>query len=114
MQNNKPLMVALSKLVSTNQPDLVLFVGEALLENDGVDQLQVGTHLCIVYRALNMYFFRRTGGGGGRGGEEENGVKNCGAYQHGDVYPCALDPFLLPLPVLSLESTHFFLKRTEN
>ena len=41
MQNNKPLMVALSKLVSTNQPDLVLFVGEALVGNDGVDQLQM-------------------------------------------------------------------------
>ena len=64
MQNNKPLMVALSKLVSTNQPDLVLFVGEAfLVGNDGVDQLQVGTNLCIMHRALNMYFFRRMGGG---------------------------------------------------
>jgi hypothetical protein len=53
--------------------------------------------------------------GGGGVEEEENGVKNCGAYQHGDVCPCALDPFLLPLSILSLESTlFFFLKRTGN
>ena len=39
MQDNTPLMVALSKLIHVNQPDLVLFVGEALVGNDGVDQL---------------------------------------------------------------------------
>eukprot|EP00026_Physarum_polycephalum_P005169 Phypoly_transcript_05199.p1 GENE.Phypoly_transcript_05199~~Phypoly_transcript_05199.p1 ORF type:complete len:609 (+),score=172.80 Phypoly_transcript_05199:71-1897(+) len=39
MQDNKPLMVALAKLVNTNPVDLVLFVGEALVGNDGVDQL---------------------------------------------------------------------------
>jgi signal recognition particle receptor subunit alpha len=39
MQNNEPLMKALAKLVSENQPDLVLFVGEALVGNDGIDQL---------------------------------------------------------------------------
>ena len=33
-------MRALAKLVAVNQPDLVLFVGEALVGNDGVDQLQ--------------------------------------------------------------------------
>lgn len=40
MQNNEPLMRALAKLVNINTPDLVLFVGEALVGNDGVDQLQ--------------------------------------------------------------------------
>lgn len=32
-------MRALSKLVNLNTPDLVLFVGEALVGNDAVDQL---------------------------------------------------------------------------
>lgn len=39
MQDNEPLMRALSKLIDMNNPDLVLFVGEALVGNDGVDQL---------------------------------------------------------------------------
>jgi signal recognition particle receptor subunit alpha len=39
MQDNEPLMRALSKLVNMNSPDLVLFVGEALVGNDAVDQL---------------------------------------------------------------------------
>ncbi|BBN16302.1 signal recognition particle receptor subunit alpha [Marchantia polymorpha subsp. ruderalis] len=39
MQDNEPLMRALSKLINVNEPDLVLFVGEALVGNDGVDQL---------------------------------------------------------------------------
>jgi len=39
MQDNTPLMHALAKLVNANKPDLVLFVGEALVGNDGVDQL---------------------------------------------------------------------------
>jgi len=39
MQDNDPLMRALAKLVNANKPDLVLFVGEALVGNDGVDQL---------------------------------------------------------------------------
>lgn len=39
MQDNEPLMRALSKLINVNNPDLVLFVGEALVGNDAVDQL---------------------------------------------------------------------------
>lgn len=39
MQDNEPLMKALSKLIKVNQPDLVLFVGEALVGNEAVDQL---------------------------------------------------------------------------
>jgi len=38
-QDNEPLMRALSNLIALNQPDLVLFVGEALVGNDAVDQL---------------------------------------------------------------------------
>ena len=40
MQDNEPLMRSLSKLISVNSPELVLFVGEALVGNDAVDQLQ--------------------------------------------------------------------------
>ena len=32
-------MAALARLIQVNTPDLVLFVGEALVGNDGVDQL---------------------------------------------------------------------------
>ncbi|KAK7388381.1 hypothetical protein VNO78_23197 [Psophocarpus tetragonolobus] len=39
MQDNEPLMRALSKLIYLNNPDLVLLVGEALVGNDAVDQL---------------------------------------------------------------------------
>ena len=41
MQNNVPLMKALSNLVVQNNPDLVLFVCEALVGNDGIDQLDM-------------------------------------------------------------------------
>ncbi|KAF1332049.1 Signal recognition particle receptor subunit alpha, partial [Globisporangium splendens] len=53
MQNNEPLMRALAKLVSINDPDLVLFVGEALVGNDGIDQLS------MFDRALADYSDRR-------------------------------------------------------
>lgn len=39
MQHNEALMVPLATLVNINRPDAVLFVGEALVGNDGVDQL---------------------------------------------------------------------------
>eukprot|EP00160_Parvularia_atlantis_P017421 Unigene5984_Nuclearia_a/m.18331 Unigene5984_Nuclearia_a/g.18331 ORF Unigene5984_Nuclearia_a/g.18331 Unigene5984_Nuclearia_a/m.18331 type:complete len:639 (-) Unigene5984_Nuclearia_a:25-1941(-) len=39
MQDNAPLMQALASLVRVNNPDKVVFVGEALVGNDGVDQL---------------------------------------------------------------------------
>ncbi|XP_038634523.1 signal recognition particle receptor subunit alpha isoform X2 [Scyliorhinus canicula] len=39
MQDNTPLMTALAKLIAINAPDLVLFVGEALVGNEAVDQL---------------------------------------------------------------------------
>eukprot|EP01064_Diplonema_japonicum_P034562 TRINITY_DN71_c3_g2_i1.p1 TRINITY_DN71_c3_g2~~TRINITY_DN71_c3_g2_i1.p1 ORF type:complete len:574 (+),score=139.84 TRINITY_DN71_c3_g2_i1:38-1759(+) len=40
MQDNEPLMRSLAKLIHINKPDLVLFVGEALVGNDGIDQLK--------------------------------------------------------------------------
>ncbi|XP_065192119.1 signal recognition particle receptor subunit alpha-like [Sycon ciliatum] len=39
MQDDEPLMRALAKLIKCNTPDLVLFVGEALVGNEAVDQL---------------------------------------------------------------------------
>ena len=39
MQDNEPLMKALAKLVCVNNPDVILFVGEALVGNDAIDQL---------------------------------------------------------------------------
>merc|ERR1711911_92012 len=39
MQDNEPLMRALAKLIKVNEPDLVLFVGEALVGNEAIDQL---------------------------------------------------------------------------
>ncbi|RXK41918.1 signal recognition particle receptor subunit alpha [Tremella mesenterica] len=39
MQDNEPLMRALAKLVSVNDPDKIIFVGEALVGNEAVDQL---------------------------------------------------------------------------
>lgn len=39
-QDNEPLMRALGKLIQINNPDLILFVGEALVGNDAVDQLK--------------------------------------------------------------------------
>jgi len=39
MQDNEPLMRALAKLITVNRPELTLFVGEALVGNEAVDQL---------------------------------------------------------------------------
>lgn len=39
MQDNEPLMRALAKLVAVNNPDKIIFVGEALVGNEAVDQL---------------------------------------------------------------------------
>lgn len=40
MQDNEPLMKQLAKLIKINEPDLTLFVGEALVGNEAVDQLE--------------------------------------------------------------------------
>ncbi len=49
MQDNEPLMKSLSKLVDINQPDSILFVGEALTGNDSVDQLNKFNQALIDY-----------------------------------------------------------------
>jgi len=51
MQNNAGLMQQLAKLVAVNKPDLVLFVGEALVGNDGVDQLSEFNKKLVEYAA---------------------------------------------------------------
>jgi signal recognition particle GTPase len=42
-------MRALSKLINLNSPDLVLFVGEALVGNDAVDQLTKFNQVCTSF-----------------------------------------------------------------
>jgi signal recognition particle receptor subunit alpha len=37
MQDNEPLMKALSRLVAVNRPEMVIFIGEALAGNDSID-----------------------------------------------------------------------------
>lgn len=46
MQDNEPLMRALSNLINLNQPDLVLFVGEALVGNDAGERALCCAVLC--------------------------------------------------------------------
>lgn len=52
MQDNEPLMKSLASLVEMNQPDLILFVGEALTGNDSVDQLTKFNQSLIDYSKL--------------------------------------------------------------
>ena len=49
MQDNEPLMRAIAKLVAVNTPDLVLFVGEALVGHDAVDQLEKFNRALVDY-----------------------------------------------------------------
>lgn len=41
MQNNAPLMKALGKMISENQPDFIILVCEALVGHDGLDQFKM-------------------------------------------------------------------------
>ncbi|EIM90217.1 P-loop containing nucleoside triphosphate hydrolase protein [Stereum hirsutum FP-91666 SS1] len=61
MQDNEPLMRALAKLVSVNNPDKVIFVGEALVGNEAVDQLSKFD------RSLKDFSSASGGAGSGRG-----------------------------------------------
>ena len=53
MQNNVPLMKALGKLTHENQPDMIVFVGEALVGNDGVDQVRMFAQAVTSYDRRN-------------------------------------------------------------
>lgn len=66
MQDNEPLMKALARLVNINMPDVVLFIGEALTGNDGVDQL--------VKFNKSLYELSSDLGKGREGGREIDGV----------------------------------------
>ncbi|KAJ7582600.1 SRP54-type protein [Mycena floridula] len=61
MQDNEPLMRALAKLVAVNNPDKIIFVGEALVGNEAVDQLTKFD------RALRDFSTASGGAGKGRG-----------------------------------------------
>ena len=47
-------MRALSKLIYLNNPDLVLFVGEALVGNDAVDQLSKFNQVQYLYLGVSL------------------------------------------------------------
>jgi len=68
MQDNEPLMRALANLIAVNAPDLVLFVGEALVGNDAVDQL---VKFSRALADLAPPSAAAAGGGGGAGGGGE-------------------------------------------
>ena len=57
IQDNEPLMRALSKLINLNTPDLVLFVGEALVGNDAVDQLSKFNQVRCLSRLSLIFCF---------------------------------------------------------
>lgn len=65
MQDNEPLMRSLAKLVSVNEPDKIVFVGEALVGNEAVDQLSKFDKALKDFTAAAS-----SGGGGGRGGDK--------------------------------------------
>ena len=76
MQDNEPLMRALARLVNLNNPDVVLFIGEALVGNDGIDQL---TKFNLSLRELSANLGQNPTEasqkqGGGLGGREIDGV----------------------------------------
>lgn len=64
----QPLMRALAKLVATNNPDKILFVGEALVGNEAVDQLTKFD------RALRDFSSASAGAYGGNGSGKERGI----------------------------------------
>lgn len=52
MQDHESRMRALAKLIHDNTPDLVLFVGEALVGNNGVDQLRKFNRCLVEYAPM--------------------------------------------------------------
>ncbi|GAX77841.1 hypothetical protein CEUSTIGMA_g5283.t1 [Chlamydomonas eustigma] len=63
MQDNEPLMRALSNLIAVNEPQLVLFVGEALVGNDAVDQLTKFNRALLDLAPADPQVNRRAGRG---------------------------------------------------
>ncbi|OMJ21869.1 Signal recognition particle receptor subunit alpha [Smittium culicis] len=54
MQDNEPLMRALSKLVSVNNPDKIIFVGEALVGNEAIQQLTKFNKALVEYSSSHV------------------------------------------------------------
>ncbi|GAA6027747.1 hypothetical protein JCM8097_008014 [Rhodosporidiobolus ruineniae] len=71
MQDNEPLMRALAKLIAVNQPDKIIFVGEALVGNEAVDQL---TKFNRSLRDFSGAAGAGKGGKGGQGAGEARGI----------------------------------------
>ncbi|KAG8802196.1 hypothetical protein FRC16_010178 [Serendipita sp. 398] len=78
MQDNEPLMRALAKLVAINQPDKIVFVGEALVGNEAVDQL-------VKFDRALRDFTSGSGKGGGGGGGGGGGASASGGQAGGGV-----------------------------
>ncbi|GAA5942033.1 signal recognition particle receptor subunit alpha [Sporobolomyces koalae] len=77
MQDNEPLMRALAKLISVNQPDKIIFVGEALVGNEAVDQLTKFDQSLKNFSAsggTGSGMITRSGGGGGGERKEARGI----------------------------------------
>lgn len=109
MQDNAPLMTALAKLIAVNMPDLVLFVGEALVGNEAVDQLvrpcmrKVGLRggfvpksplNAVVFPVFNTVNLKEQSSSGrksvGRGGVKSSLVLKSCLMQNGSLHPCLI------------------------
>ena len=88
MQDNEPLMRALAGLIATNAPDLVLFVGEALVGADGVDQL-------TTFNARLLDLAPPRAAAGGRGGGEAAGGDGATTLRGEADRPAAIDGVVL-------------------
>lgn len=98
MQDNEPLMRALAGLISTNDPDLVLFVGEALVGNDGVDQLtQFNARLLDLAppRNVSKGSSSSSNSNSGNGSGATNDNENAAGTTVREGRPCAVDGIVL-------------------
>ena len=74
MQDNEPLMRALARLVHINKPNLVIFIGEALVGNDGIDQLTKFNNALKNLSSGLVSKSSSSGTGGYQAGREIDGV----------------------------------------
>ena len=96
MQDNEPLMRALAGLISCNDPDLVLFVGEALVGNDGVDQLtQFNARLLELAPPRNSTKSASSSSSANNGNDGNNANENAVGATVREGRPCAVDGIVL-------------------
>ncbi|GAA5885807.1 hypothetical protein JCM6882_007568 [Rhodosporidiobolus microsporus] len=74
MQDNEPLMRALAKLIAVNQPDKIIFVGEALVGNEAVDQLTKFNRSLRDFSSSASAKGGKAAGGGAGGAGEARGI----------------------------------------